>query len=52
MDITKMTEVELKALAFDELQKIDSAQRNLQAISSQLALNAEKPKKDETKQPK
>lgn len=46
MDITKLTETELKALAFDEDQKIKLAQANLQAIFVQLEkLLAEEPKK-------
>ena len=36
MDITQLTEVELKALAFDEIQKIEMAKANLNLIAEQL----------------
>lgn len=36
LDITKLTETELKALAFDEIQKRDLAQQNIQIISTEL----------------
>ncbi len=36
MDITKSTIIELKALAYDELLKIEIAQKNLSAIGTEL----------------
>jgi hypothetical protein len=36
MDITTKTVVELKALAYDELSKIDTAQKNLSLISAEI----------------
>lgn len=33
MDLTKKTEIELKALAYDESAKIQRAQNNIQAIN-------------------
>ena len=37
MDITKLTVVELKALAYDELAKMEVAQNNLKTINQELA---------------
>ena len=37
MDITKMSIEELKAMAFDEMQKIQIAQNNLQLLQEQIA---------------
>lgn len=45
MDITTKTVVELKALAYDELAKLETAQRNIALI------NAEIKKKVEAEQP-
>ncbi len=36
MDITKMSLVELKALAYDQLAIIENAQKNIQAINQQM----------------
>lgn len=45
MDITTKTVVELKALAFDEIVKFESAQKNIQIINAEIAKRA----KEETK---
>lgn len=37
MEITKMTVTDLKALAYDELIKIETAQNNLRLINEQIA---------------
>ena len=36
MDITALSQTELKALAYDQLATIETAQKNLQAINQQL----------------
>jgi hypothetical protein len=36
MDIKKMSVTELKALAYDELLKIDTSQKNLGAINAEI----------------
>ncbi len=36
MDITKSTLIELKALAFDELSKMEVCQRNLNTINAEI----------------
>ena len=36
MDITALSQTELKALAYDQLATIEAAQKNLQAINQQL----------------
>lgn len=36
VDITKLTVVEIKALAFDELVKMEIAQKNLQMLNNEL----------------
>ena len=36
MDITTLSQTELKALAYDQLATIETAQKNLQAINQQL----------------
>jgi len=40
MDITKSSEIELKALAFDQLVAMETAQKNLQLINQQLQVFA------------
>lgn len=45
MDITKMTLVELKALAYDEMAKIEMAKMNIAAINEQMAKVQETEKK-------
>ena len=37
MDIKSMTEIELKALAYDEITKLQIAQQNLAVINNELA---------------
>lgn len=37
MDITKMNETELKALAFEEMQKRDAASQNIELILQELS---------------
>jgi len=37
MDITKLSEVELKAMILDELEKVENAQRNIQVLQAQRA---------------
>jgi hypothetical protein len=46
MDISKKTEVELKALAYDELAKIEIAQSNLRAINEAMDALAKKVEKE------
>lgn len=41
MDITKLTETELKALAFDQLVSIERGQMNIKAINEELASRGE-----------
>ena len=41
MDITKMSDTELKALAFDETQKRDVAAQNVELIMQELAKRRE-----------
>jgi hypothetical protein len=36
IDITKLSEIELKALAYDELKKQEFAARNLQLINAEI----------------
>lgn len=36
IDITKLTVVELKALAYEEMLKIEGAQRNLQVLQQEI----------------
>jgi len=45
MDLTKQTEVELKALAYDEMVKAQTAQSNVQVINQELAKRNEAPVK-------
>lgn len=47
MDITKSTVVELKALAFDELTKMEACQRNLNIINAEL-VKRNQPTSEET----
>jgi hypothetical protein len=50
MDITTKTVVELKALAFDELVKLETAQKNLETLNQELVKRANEKvetKKDE-----
>ena len=41
MDITKMSIVELKALAFDEIAKIKQAEHNLNVLNAEMQKRAE-----------
>ncbi len=41
MDISKMSETELKALAFDEMQKRDLASQNVDLIMQELTKRAQ-----------
>jgi hypothetical protein len=51
MDITKITDVkELKAMAFDEMQKVQVAQNNLQIIQQRIAQVQEEANKQAPKQ--
>lgn len=43
MDISKMSIVELKALAFDELVKIEMANKNLQTLNQTIAQKQKEP---------
>ena len=43
MDISKMTVVELKALAYDELAKIEIAQANLRTVNEAIKGKADEP---------
>lgn len=45
MDLTKMSDVEIKALAYDQMVVIENAQRNIQLINQELK-NRQQPKKD------
>ena len=47
MDITKMTTVELKALAYDELTKLEAAQQNLRIINAEIAKKTKEEEKQE-----
>jgi hypothetical protein len=51
MDITKSTVVELKALAFDELVKIETAQKNVQMLNQELAKRETEVKPEVTPEP-
>ena len=44
MDISKLSEQELKALAFDFILQCDQAQANLNAVLAELKKRAEAPK--------
>jgi hypothetical protein len=46
MDITKKTDIELKALAFDMLKSLEGLQNNIRIINQELA-KREVPKADE-----
>jgi hypothetical protein len=46
MDIAKMTDTELKALAFDEIRKLEIAKRNIEVIERELQIRAEKGEKE------
>lgn len=48
MDVSKMSETELKALFYDELTKMERAKLNMDAINQELNLRKSKedPKKD------
>jgi|TARA_R110000868_G_scaffold238378_1_gene492882 hypothetical protein len=51
--ISEFTEVELKAIAYDELAKLQSAQSNLRAINEELAKrNQQAPQDNIQVQPK
>ena len=55
MDLTKQTDTELKALAYDELTKVQVAQNNVNIINQELARRNEEPvveKKDGNKEGK
>jgi hypothetical protein len=43
MDITKMSIVELKALAFDEIAKIKQAEHNLNVLNAEMQKRVEVP---------
>jgi hypothetical protein len=43
MDITKASEVELKALAYDEVVKLEQSQTNLRIINQELAKRRNQP---------
>ena len=45
MDISKMTDTQLKALAFEEMQKRDAASQNIELILQELAKRAQENKK-------
>ncbi|GEM_PF-2596119 len=45
MDISKLSEQELKAMAFDEMQKRDAAAQNVEIITQELAKRAQTAKK-------
>jgi len=44
MDITKMTEIELKALGYDQVKLLQATQNNLAMIEQELAKRATKEK--------
>ena len=48
MDLTKQTDTELKALAYDEMVNAQTAQSNVQVINQELA-NRQEPVKEEKK---
>jgi hypothetical protein len=53
MDITKLSVVELKALAYDELVKVEQSQKNLVLINQQITkLSQEQPKVEAPKETK
>ena len=41
MDITQLSDTELKALAYDQFATIEVAQKNVQAINAELAKRAQ-----------
>ena len=47
MDITTLTDNEIKALAYDQMALIEQAQRNLQACNQELARREQQPKEGE-----
>ena len=49
MDISKLSETEIKATCYDQLALIEQAQANLRALNAELVKRQEKPKEEEKK---
>jgi hypothetical protein len=47
MDISTLTETELKAIAYDQVKLLQQTQVNIQAIEQELKKRAEQPKEKE-----
>jgi hypothetical protein len=48
-DIKKLSDVEIKALAYDELAKVELAQNNLRVLNQELAVRAAEAAKKNSK---